>query len=102
MREIKWEIISQDSRFIYYRKGDRYNNISASFDLELKQIYITESYFVRNDEPMLEPQSEWIAHSAKYGHTQISCPTLGIDDMEFIYRKAMELFKKESEDKGNE
>lgn len=102
MGKIKWEFISQDSRFIYYRKGDRYNNISVQFDLELKHIYITESEFIRNDEPMLEPQSEWIAHSAKYGHTQVTCPTLGIDDMEFIYQKAIELFKKESEGKDNE
>lgn len=101
MRKINWELVSQDSRFIYYRKGDRHNNISVEFDLELKHIYITESMFIRNDEPMLEPQGEWIAHSAKYGHTQVTCPTLGIEDMEFIYQKATKLFKRENERKGN-
>ena len=92
---MKWELISQDSRFICYRKGDRHDNIFAEFDTETKHIRITESMFIRNDTSMLEPQSEWIAHSAKYGHTQLLYPTIGVDDLEFIYQKAKELFKNE-------
>ena len=89
---MKFELISQDSRYITYRKGDRNDNICVEFDLELKHIYITESMFIRNDTPMLEPQSDWIAHSAKYGYTQQMCPVLGMDDLEFINKKVKELF----------
>ena len=94
---MKFELISQDSRYITYRKGDRHNNICVEFDLELQHIYITEAMFIRNDTPMLEPQNEWIAHSAKYGYSQQMCPTLGTDDLEFINQKANELFGKERE-----
>ena len=94
---MKFDLISHDSRFITYRKGDRFNNICVQFDLELKHIYITESMFIRNDTPMLEPQSDWIAYSAKYGYTKQMCPTLGMDDLEFINQKANELFDKGSE-----
>ena len=55
---MKFELISQDNRFVTYRKGDRYNNLCVEFDLELKNVHITESMFIRNDTPMLEPQSE--------------------------------------------
>ena len=89
---MKFELISHDSRFITYRKGDRFNNICVQFDLELKHIYITESMFIRNDTHMLEPQNERISHSAKYGYTQQMCPTLGMDDLEFINQKVKELF----------
>ena len=94
---MKFDLISQDGRFITYRKGDRFNNICVQFDLELKHIYITESMFIRNDTPMLETQSDWITHSAKYGYTKQMCPTLGMDDLEFINQKANELFDKERE-----
>ena len=95
---MKFELISQDSRYITYRKGDRHDNICVEFDLELKHIYITESMFIRNDTPMLGPQNEcMIAHSAKYGYTQQICPTLGMDDLGFINKKAKELFTKESD-----
>ena len=89
---MKFELISQDSRFITYGKGDRFNKICVEFDLELKHIYITESMFIRYDTPMLEPQSDWTTHSAKYGYTQQMCPTLGMDDLEFINQKVKELF----------
>ena len=89
---MKFELISQDSRYITYRKGDRNDNICVQFDLELKHIYIIESMFIRNDTPMLEPQNEFISHSAKYGYTQQMCPTLGMDDLEFINQKVKELF----------
>lgn len=90
---MKFELISQDNRFITYRKGDRYNNICVEFDLELKNVHITESMFIRNDTPMLEPQSEWIEHSAKYGYSQQMCPTLGMEDLYFINKKVKELFE---------
>ena len=90
---MKFELISQDSRFITYRKGDRHNNIFVQFDLELKHIYITESMFIRNDTPMLEPQSDLVSHSAKYGYSQQMCPTLGMEDLEFINKKVKELFE---------
>ena len=89
---MKFELISQDSRFITYRKGDRHDNICAHFDLELKHIYITESMFIRNDTPTLGSHSDWIAHSAKYGYTKKMCPTLGMDDLQFINQKVKELF----------
>ena len=94
---MKFELISQDSRYITYRKGDKHDNICVEFDLELKHICITESMFIRNDTPMLEPQNEWISHSAEYGYTQQMCPTLGTDELEFIKQKANELFDKERE-----
>ena len=90
---MKFELISQDSRYVMYRKGDRHDNTCVEFDLELKHIYITESMFICNDTLMLEPQSDWISHSAKYGHTQQMCPVLGMDDLEFINKKVKELFE---------
>lgn len=90
---MKYELISQDSRTVTYRKGDSHNNICIDFDFKLKHIHITENMFIRNDTPMLEPQSDWIAHSATYGYTQQMCPTLGMDDLEFINQKVKELFE---------
>lgn len=89
---MKFELISQDSRYITYRKGDRHNNICAEFDLELKHIHITESMFIRNDTHMLEPQNDFVSHSSKYGYTQQMCPVLGIEDLDFINKKVKELF----------
>ena len=97
---MKWEPISESSVSVIYRKGDRHNNISANFDIQAKNVYITEAMFIRNDTPMLEPQNEWISHSAKYGYAQQMCPTLGMNDLGFIYQKAKELFDKESEHNG--
>jgi hypothetical protein len=30
-------------------------------------------------------------YSAKYGHTQRTCPTLSVEDIEFLYKKSKEL-----------
>lgn len=85
--------ISETESEVVYQKKDSSCILSMSFRKDIKTVDISQSIFVRNDEPMLEPmESEWIRHSAKYGHWQSIFPTLGREDVEFLYGKYMQLF----------
>jgi len=78
---------------VVYKKTAPGFEQSMIFDKELKTVDVTQSIFIRNDEPMLEPmESEWIRYSAKYGHWQSIHPTLGREDVEFMHRKYIQLF----------
>lgn len=81
-----------ESRVIY-KQNDGSMELSMAFDKIDKTVDICMSMFIRNDTPMLEPmESDWIRHSAKYGHWQMVSPTLGVEDVEFLYKKMKELF----------
>lgn len=92
-----FKLISADSRDVTYAHKTDYDELSVSFDKELKCVNIRYEHFVLN-EPMLEPQWEketdkWLKHSCKYGHWQsetIVC--LSEEDIEFINNKCKELF----------
>jgi len=83
----------ETDRYVVYQKRDDSMSLSMVFNRDTKTVDIRLMMFVRNNEPMLEPmESEWIQHSAKYGHWQQVFPTLGVDDVEFLHKKTMELF----------
>lgn len=84
---------SESDSSITYKQKDSGMEFSISFNLNTKTVDITQSIFIRNDEPMLEPmENEWVRYSAKYGHWQQVIPTLGREDIEFIHSKYIELF----------
>lgn len=85
---------SESESSICYKQKDSGMEFSIIFDKNTKTVSVTQSIFVRNDEPMLEPMDEWVSHSAKYGHWQQVIPSLGREDVEFIYQKYNELFGK--------
>lgn len=97
MAEFK-KISESDISVTYAYKTD-YDDLSVSFDKEMKSVNIHYAHFIFN-EPMLEPQqeqwekeSDWIRHSAHYGHWQSeTIITLSADDIEFINRKCKEIF----------
>ena len=83
---------------VVYKQEDEGMKLSMCFNKDMKTVDINLLIFVRNGEPMLEPmdaESDWIRHSAKYGHWQQIFPTLGVEDVEFLYKKAKELFGKD-------
>lgn len=48
--------------------------------------------FHRNDEPTLEPMAEDTKYSAAFGRWQREITCLGLEDIEFLYKKSLELF----------
>lgn len=88
---LKWEKINEDSRFVVYRKGTRECNLVAIFDEGIKVVEVHEYEWVSNGTPRLEPMNDFVKYSAKYGHTQRTCPTLSMEDIEFLYKKSKEL-----------
>ncbi len=95
MSDLKF--ISEDSRCVTYAYKTDYDELSASFDKELKCVNIHSAHFVIKD-PMLGPQRKretnaWLKDSCMYGHWQsdtIVC--LSAEDIEFINNKCKELF----------
>ena len=84
---------SESESCVVYKQCDDGMELAMLFNKDTKTVDIQLMMFVRNNEPMLEPmESEWIQHSAKYGHWQQIFPTLGVDDVEFLHKKTMELF----------
>ena len=89
---------NESERCVVYKECDDSTQFSMIFNKDTKTVDISLSIFVRNGEPMLEPmdaESDWIRHSAKYGHWQQIFPTLGVGDIEFLYKKTKELFGKD-------
>ena len=94
-----FKLISESSRDVTYAHKTDYDNLSVSFNKELKCVDIHYSHFVFKD-ASLEQQwkaekDEWLKHSCKYGHWQsetIIC--LSAYDIEFINNKCRELFGK--------
>lgn len=92
-----FKLISEDSRDVTYVHKTDYDELSVSFDKELKCTNIHSAHFVIK-EPIIEPQwkkeaDDWMKHSCKYGHWQsdvIVC--LSAEDIEFISNKCKELF----------
>lgn len=44
----------------------------------------------------MEPMDEWEKHSADKGHWQMEITCMGMDDIEFLHRKSLELFGQEN------
>lgn len=89
---LEWKLKSESESSVLYEKGTRECMLIALFNKEIKAVDVSLYEWVSNGTPRLEPMSEWIKYSAKYGHTQRTCPTLGMEDIEFLYRKSKELF----------
>lgn len=86
---------NESERCVVYKECDDSTQLSMIFNKDTKTVDISLCIFIRNDETMLEPmdaESDWISHSAKYGHWQQIFPTLGVGDIEFLYKKTRELF----------
>ena len=80
---------------VVYKQRDEGMELSMIFNKDIKTVDISLMMFIRNDEPMLEPmKNDFIRHSTKYGHWQQIFPTLGVEDIEFLYKKTKELFSK--------
>ncbi len=78
---------------VVYKQNDGTMELSMMFNKDTRTVDIQLMRFMRNDVPMLEPmESKWIQHSAKYGRWQQIFPTLGVEDVEFLHKKTMELF----------
>lgn len=95
---MKWNKVSEDSRFVLYKKGTRECYLLAYFDTELKVVDVSQFEWISNGTPRLEPMSEFVKYSAKYGKTQRTCPTLSVEDIEFLYKKCKELLGGEPND----
>ena len=63
------------------------------FNKETKSVDIELSMFHRKDEPTLEPMNESTKYSAAFGHWQSEITCLGLEDIEFLYKKSKELFE---------
>lgn len=88
---MKWKKVSESSINVTYEKGDRACKLVAHFDKEVKAVCVELFEWVSNGTPRLEPMSEFVRYSAKYGYTQRTSPTLSVEDMEFLYKKSKEL-----------
>ena len=89
---LQWKKVSEDSIRVTYEKGTRECKLVAHFDREMKAVEVELYEWVSNGTPRLEPMSEFVKYSAKYGHTQRTIPTLSMEDVEFLYKKSKELF----------
>lgn len=88
---LEWKIVSDTTSMTLYQKGTKDCMLNALFDKRIKSVHIWVEEFIGNGTPRVEPMSEWIKYSAKYGHFQKECPTLGMEDIEFLYQKSKEL-----------
>lgn len=88
---MKWKKANEDLRFVIYEKGTRESKLVVYFDKEINSIHIEEWEWVSNGTTISEPVIEFVRCSAKYGYTQRICPTLSVEDMEFLYKKSKEL-----------
>lgn len=88
---LEWKKVSATDTSEVYQKGTRECMLSAIFDKELNTVDVSLHEWVSNGTPRLEPMSEWVKYSAKYGHTQQRCPVLSVEDIEFLYKKSKEI-----------
>lgn len=100
---LDFKLIGESNIDVTYAYKTDYENLSVSFDKEMKCVNIHYSHFVLK-EPMLEPQwnnekDAWLKHSCKYGHWQsetIIC--LSAEDISWINNKCKEIFEKQVEE----
>lgn len=98
-----FKLTSESDRDVTYAYKTDYDDLSISFDKELKCVNIHYASFV-SKEPALEAQwknetDERLKHSCKYGHWQsetVVC--LSAEDIAFINKKCKELFSEEVPD----
>lgn len=92
-----FKLISEDSKNVVYKYKTDYDDLSISFNKELKCVDIHYAYFVLKDRTLEEQwkneTDEWSKRSCEYGYWQsetIIC--LSADVIEFINKKCKELF----------
>ena len=83
---------TETDRIVCYKHADGGTELSMIFNKETKTVDIDLTIFHRNDGPTLEPMSEDAKYSAAYGHWQKEITCLGLEDIEFLYKKSRELF----------
>lgn len=83
---------TETDRIVCYKHADGGTELSMIFNKETKTVDIDLTMFHRNDEPTLDPMSEDVKYSAAYGHWQKEITCLGLEDIEFLYKKSRELF----------
>lgn len=83
---------SETDRLVCYKHVDGGTELSMIFNKETKTVDIILSMFHRKDELTLEPTNENAKYSAEYGHWQREITCLGLNDIEFLYKKSKELF----------
>ena len=88
---LEWKLKSESESSVLYEKGTRECMLNAFFDKQSKTVDIALYEWVSNGTPRLEPMSDWIKYSAKYGHTQRTIPRLSVEDLEFLYKKSKEI-----------
>ena len=94
-----FKLISESESYATYAYKSDYDDLSVSFDKNIKAVHVSYAHFVFK-EASLEPQwraeeNAWLKHSCKYGHWQHeSIVTLSAEDIEFINNKCRELFGK--------
>lgn len=88
---MKWRKVSETTNYVVYEKGTRESRLVAHFDKEVKAVCVELFEWISNGTPRLEPMSEFVRYSAKYGYTQRTCPVLSVEDIEFLYKKSKEL-----------
>lgn len=84
---------TETDRLVCYKHVDGGTELSMIFDKETKAVDIELSMFHRKDEPALEPMNESTKYSAAFGHWQREITCLGLEDIEFLYKKSKELFE---------
>ena len=84
---------TETDRLVCYKHVGGGTELSMIFDKETKTVDIELSMFHRKDEPTLEPMNESTKYSAAFGHWQREITCLGLEDIEFLYKKSKELFE---------
>ena len=86
---IEWKFKSKSNSMIIFEQKLSDELIqTAYFDLLSKTLHVTTTEFIRKNDsvfiPMENETSEFIKHSAKYGHWQTTPAYLGLKDIRFL------------------
>ena len=85
------KLIYENSKMIVYGKWHKDDKLTFFFNKELLNLDIEYQHFERKKDCYFAPQGENI-HSCKHGYWKRDTPTLSIEDIEFLYNKAEELW----------
>ena len=86
-----FKFISEDSVLLTYGKWHETDRLTFFFNKELKTVDIEHQIFETDGMLHFAPQ-EKNPYSCKYGYWRVEQPTLSMEDVEFLYKKAKELW----------
>lgn len=86
---------SETERLEAYQHSDGGSTLGFLFNKETKTVDINLFTFIRNSIPYPKSPSEWDLYSSKYGQWQREITCLGMEDVQFIHNKMIELFGEE-------